>query len=94
MKEVEISPRSMLLWPLTLPSDGFMFILEQIRDAVNEELYDPEVVRRRLLELQMRYETEGLSEDEYLSEWEALTERLDEIAQADVSDVDESDEES
>lgn len=76
----------MLLWPVTLPADGFLFILAQIRDAVNEEMYDPEVVRRHLLELQMRYEMEGLSEEEYEAEWEALTERLDEIAEADATD--------
>ena len=82
MKEIQVSPWSLVLAPLTLPGDGFLFILEAIRDAVNEELYDPDVVRQRLLDLQLRYEMGGVSEEDYESEWLALTDRLVEIGKA------------
>jgi hypothetical protein len=79
MKEIQVSPWSLLFAPLTLPGDGFRFILETIRDTVNEELYDPDVVRQRLLDLQLRYEMGNVNEDDYEAEWLVLTGRLAEI---------------
>lgn len=76
MKEIEISPWSLLLWPLTLPKDGFQFILEQITDTVNAELYDPGVVRQLLLDLQLRYEMGSVSAEDYEAEWGILEDRL------------------
>jgi hypothetical protein len=78
MKEVEIdvSPFSLVLWPVSLPVGGFKFLLEQLRDIVNEELYDPATVRQHLLELQMQYEMGEVEEEQYRVEWTALTERL------------------
>lgn len=89
MKEtnIDVSPWSLLLWPVALPAGGFMFLLEQIQSVVNEELYDPETVRRRLLELQMRYEMGGIEDEEYQAEWIALTDRLDELSRARDSDT-------
>ncbi len=78
--EIDISPLSLVVWPLSLPAGGFMFLLEQIRDIVNEELYDPATVRHHLLELQMRYEMGEVEEEQYQAEWTALTERLTELS--------------
>lgn len=83
--EIEMSPWSLVLWPVTLPMGGFRFLLEQIRDVVNEELYDPDTVRRHLLELQMRYEMGEVEEEQYQVEWSVLTERLTEIVNAQKS---------
>ena len=87
MKDVEISPWSLLLWPVALPTGGFMFILQQLRDTVNEELFDPEVVRQHLLELQLRYESGEVAEEEYRVQWSVLEERLASLSEA--IDVDE-----
>lgn len=87
MKQVEISPWSWLLWPLTLPTGGFMFVLQQLRDTVNDELFDPEVVRQHLLELQLRYELGEVDEDQYQAQWSVLEERLAELGDADDLDL-------
>lgn len=52
MIEVRLSPWDLLLWPLTLPIGGFRLVLEQLRDVANRELYDPDTLRRQLLEVQ------------------------------------------
>lgn len=51
--------------PVTVPVAGFSFILRQIRDLAERELYDPERVREEILLLQMRLDQGEITEEEY-----------------------------
>jgi len=83
VSEMQVSPLDLLLLPVALPVGGFLFVLEQIRDAADRELFDPDVLRRRLLELQMLYELQEVPEEEYRERWEELRERLEALADGD-----------
>ena len=76
MSEVQVSLLDLLLFPVTLPVNGFRFLLEQIREAAERERDDPEVLRARLVELQWLYELEEISEDAYREAWSAISDRL------------------
>lgn len=91
MIEVGIDPVDLLLWPLALPVHGFTFILEQVRAAADRELYDPETLRRQLLELQMLYESGEVPEDAYRAAWAELGGRLAAAAAANVIGAEEED---
>jgi hypothetical protein len=51
--------------PLAAPMAGFRFILNQIGDMAENELYDEDRLREELLELQLRLDEGELSEEEY-----------------------------
>lgn len=84
--EIEIGLADLFTWPLTLPGNAFAFVLEQIRDAADHELYDPQVVQQRLVELQLLYESGELSAAEYESRWADLFRRLAAIGTRHVLD--------
>ena len=50
---------------LLAPVKGVAFIARQIHEIVEKELNDESVIKRQLLELQMRLELEEISEEEY-----------------------------
>ncbi|MGA9768460.1 MAG: gas vesicle protein GvpG [Blastocatellia bacterium] len=50
---------------LLLPFSGFRFILGQIQKFADQELNDESVIKEQLLELQMRFELEEISEEEF-----------------------------
>jgi hypothetical protein len=50
---------------LLLPFSGFRFILGQIQKIADQELNDESVIKEQLLELQMRFELEEISEEEF-----------------------------
>jgi hypothetical protein len=62
--------------PLTLPVAGIRFCLEQVRNAAEAELTDPEPVKQELLELQLKLEEGEITEEEYLPREAALMQRL------------------
>jgi hypothetical protein len=63
----------LLLAPITAPVSGFNFLLRQIRDMAERELYDPERIREEILLLQMKLEEGEITEEEYnLQEAELL----------------------
>jgi hypothetical protein len=76
LTELQLSLADLLLWPVALPARGFVFVLEQLREAADAELYDPRVVQQRLLELQMQYELGEVPEEEYLRRWDEFCRRL------------------
>ena len=47
---------------LLAPVNGFKFILGQIQKMADQELNDDSVIKDQLLELQMRYELEEISD--------------------------------
>lgn len=50
---------------LLAPVNGFKFILGQIQKMADQELNDDSVIKDQLLELQMRYELDEISEEDF-----------------------------
>jgi Gas vesicle protein G len=70
----------LLFAPVTSPVRGLNFVFREVREAVDRELNDPDVIRRELLELQRRLDA-GLIDEAAYDEAEAgLLARLDAIA--------------
>lgn len=69
----------LLLFPVTGPARGLLFIAEQIRDQVDEErLSESSDIEDELMSLAIRYELGELSEEAYAAQESALLERLNE----------------
>ncbi|MCF8002478.1 MAG: gas vesicle protein GvpG [Halanaerobiales bacterium] len=56
---------SLLTMPITGPVKGFMFIIKQIHQYVEKELYDESRLQKKLLQLRMNYERGNIEEKEY-----------------------------
>ena len=68
---------------LALPFKGFLGIFRKIHEMADRELNDEGYIQEKLLELQLLYEMDEISEEEYnlqAPEWEA---RLNAVRQAD-----------
>ena len=50
---------------LLAPVNGFKFILGQIQKMADQELNDDSLIKDQLLELQMRYDLEEISDEEF-----------------------------
>ena len=61
---------------LLAPVNGFKFILGQIQKMADQELNDDTVIKEQLLELQMRYELEEISDEEFKEREAELFARL------------------
>ena len=66
---------------LLLPINGFRFILGQIQKFADQELNDESVIKEQLLELQLRLETEEISEEDFVVQEAELFARLRAIKQ-------------
>lgn len=55
----------LLTAPLSLPLAGFRFILGQVQDLADRELYDEGQIHNDLLLLQLRLEEGEIDEEEY-----------------------------
>lgn len=66
----------LLLFPVALPWKELMFIAGEIGEMAEREWLDPETLRNKLIELQLRYEMGEIPEEEYRREWDALSARL------------------
>ena len=64
---------------LTLPFKGFVGIFKKIHEIVERELSDADLIRERLMELQLRFELDEISEEEYERREKEFLERLDVI---------------
>jgi len=63
---------------LLAPIKGIVWIAEKVRDMALEELEDtPEKLQRELLDLQMTFETEEITEAEYQKKEKDILERLE-----------------
>ncbi len=56
----------LLTAPITAPLAGFRFVLGQIEDMAERELYDEERIREELLLLHLRLDDGEITEDEYV----------------------------
>lgn len=66
---------AILLLPLA-PVRGVAWVVEQVADEADRQLYDPAFIRRDLLQLELDYEDGRLSPEEREFEEERLMERL------------------
>ncbi|HVX30730.1 MAG TPA: gas vesicle protein GvpG [Nitrolancea sp.] len=66
----------LLLFPVSGPIHGMKFVLEQIRDQAEAELYDEGRIRAELLNLNLLRETGEISAEEAAEMEDALIERL------------------
>jgi hypothetical protein len=66
----------LLAAPVTLPLSGFRFILTQVAEMAERELYDEDRVRDDLLLLQVRLDDGDITEEEYLGQEAEIMARL------------------
>jgi len=66
----------LLTAPLAAPLAGFRFILNQIGEMAEHELYDEDRIREELLELQLRLDEGEITEDEYAEQEADVMARL------------------
>lgn len=59
----------------TWPIDTLRFVGEKVQEELDKELYDLEVIQKKLVRLQMMYEMEEITEELYDKEEEVLLER-------------------
>lgn len=64
---------------LLAPLNGLVWLGEKINAVIEREQSDEGRIKERLMELQMRFELDEITEKEYNMEEKALLERLDEI---------------
>ena len=62
--------------PVTAPLSGFRFILEQIAEMAERELYDEGRIREELLLLHLRLEDGEISDEEYVAQEAEILARL------------------
>ena len=67
---------------LLLPVKGFIGIFKKIHEMAEQELSDEGYIRARLMELQLRFELDEISEEEYTKQEKELMIRLDAIRKA------------
>ena len=68
---------------LLAPIKGIVWIAEKVRDMALEELEDtPEKLQRELLDLQMTFETEEITEAEYEKKEKDILERMEALKKA------------
>ena len=66
---------------LLAPLNGLIWIGRKIHEIVDKELFDEELIKEKLMELQFKqeYELEPMSEEDYRTKETELLERLDAI---------------
>jgi hypothetical protein len=62
----------LLTFPVTGPVKGLMWVAEKITEQTEKELYSEDTVRRKLLELEMRFDLGEISEEDYTAAEETL----------------------
>ena len=66
----------LLTAPISAPLAGFRFVLGQIQDMAERELYDEDRIREDLLLLQLRLEEGEIDEPEYQTQEAEIMQRL------------------
>jgi len=70
---------NLIFAPVTLPVRGLSAVFHEIRDVAERELYDPNVIRRDLQDLQQRLDAGLIDEATYDASEAELLARLDAI---------------
>ncbi|MBL7201510.1 MAG: gas vesicle protein GvpG [Anaerolineae bacterium] len=66
----------LLAFPVMGPVKGLVWIAEKIAEQAENELYDPDKVRGKLIEFELRLDLGEITEEEYLQAEEILLDRL------------------
>ena len=66
---------------ILLPARGLMALVKKIHELAEAELTDEAKLKEQLLRLQMQYEFDKISEEEYQSGEDEIMVRLNEISQ-------------
>ena len=69
---------------LLLPYKGLVGIFEKIHEMAKKEVSDGKYTLEKLMELQLRYELEEISEEEYNKEETKLQAKLNAIREAEI----------
>lgn len=77
--EPKLSFADLLFFPVTLPTRGFLFLLNAIKEHAERELFDEATLRRKLLELELLNEMGEVAEQDYRQTRAEIIERLREI---------------
>lgn len=64
---------------LLSPIKGLVWVADKLKDMAESEMTDDSRIHEELLELQMRFELDEMTEEEYLSKEAELMDRLEEI---------------
>jgi|SRR5690242_1791267 len=72
----------LLLLPVTGPTRGLIFILEQIREQADAEMFDQDAIEEELLALSLRHELGEITEAEFAAQEDDLLQRLNSIRAA------------
>jgi len=67
---------------LLAPLKGVVWLGKKINEVVEKELFDEGRIKERLIELQLKFELNEISEEEYNRQEKELLERLDAIRKA------------
>jgi hypothetical protein len=70
---------------LLLPCRGLLGIFEKIHDMAKKEISDEKYALEKLMELQLRYEMDEISEEEFKKEEIKLQAKLNALREADES---------
>jgi len=68
-----------LVFPLTIPLKGLFFIADRLKETAESEITDESKVYEQLLELQMKFEMEEITDEEYEKREAELMQRLEAI---------------
>jgi len=72
---------------LLLPVKGFVGIFKKIHEMAEREVSDEDYIRERLMEVQLKFELDEISEEEYTRQEKELMARLDAIRKAKEEEV-------
>jgi len=64
---------------LFAPFKGVLFVAEKINEVIGKEMSDEGAVKERLMVLQLKFEMEEISEEEYDRQEDELLQLLEEI---------------
>ena len=67
---------------LLAPLKSVIWLGKKINEIVEKELFDEERIKEKLMELQLKFELEQMSEEDYKTKEKELLERLDAIRKA------------
>nr|WP_044200878.1 gas vesicle protein GvpG [Oscillochloris trichoides] len=67
---------SIFTFPITAPLEGVLWVAEQITEQAENELYNPQRIRQKLADLELRLDMGEITEEQYLEAEEELLARL------------------
>jgi len=76
--------------PLTLPLAGMKFVLQQVADLADQELYDEDALREQLLLLQVQLEDGDIEPDEFAEREADVLSRMREVKERKLAEAEEA----